>query len=224
MDYSEIISELKLKRDPKNIEGMARFGITSRNTLGIPIPYLRKMATRIGKNQKLSEKLWQSDIHEARMLAAFIGEPELVKEGQMERWVRDFDSWDICDQVCGNLFDRSKFAYKKALQWSSSDKEFIKRAGFVLMATLAVHDKDADNKKFTQFFSIIKAESTDKRNFVRKAVNWSLRQIGKRNKELNLRAIKVSKELKKSESSAARWIGSDALRELESPAVRKRIW
>ena len=141
----------------------------------------------------------------------------------METWVKDFDSWDVCDQVCSNLFDKTPFAYRKAIEWSKREEEFVKRAGFVLMATLSVHDKKADNKKFEQFFPIIKRESNDNRNFVKKAVNWALRQIGKRNLSLNKKAIKTAKEIQKMDSKSARWIASDALRELTSEKIQKRL-
>jgi len=141
----------------------------------------------------------------------------------MEHWVKDFDSWDVCDQVCSNLFDKTKFAYRKAIEWSKINEEFIKRAGFVLMATLAVHDKEADNQKFIRFLPIIKREATDERNFVKKAVNWALRQIGKRNSALNKIAIQTAKEIQKIDSKSAKWIVSDALRELTSETVRKKL-
>jgi 3-methyladenine DNA glycosylase AlkD len=137
--------------------------------------------------------------------------------------VADFDSWDVCDQVCSNLFDKTEFALKKASEWSGRKEEFVKRAGFVLMAALAVHDKDADGKTFLNFLSIIKREATDERNFVKKAVNWALRQIGKRNIKLNKAAIKTTEEIRKIDSKAARWIATDALRELTSVAVLKRL-
>jgi 3-methyladenine DNA glycosylase AlkD len=149
--------------------------------------------------------------------------PEKVTETQLERWVKDFDSWDVCDQCCSNLFDKTKFAHKKAIEWSKRREEFVKRAGFVLMATLAVHDKEADNQKFMRFLPIIKREATDERNFVKKAVNWALRQIGKRNSALNKIAIQTAKKIQKIDSKSARWIASDAIRELTSEAVRKKL-
>lgn len=216
MNSKEIIVQLKKQANAKNVAGMARFGINPHNTLGISVYVIRDIAKKIGKNHKLAQELWDSKIHEARLLAGFIDELEKVTEKQMEKWVKDFDSWDICDQVCSNLFDKTPFAYKKAFEWSKRKEEFVKRAGFVLMACLAVHDKKAEDKKFEQFFPIIKKHSTDERNFVRKAVNWALRQIGKRNLSLNKKAIKVANEIKKIDSRSARWIANDAIRELKS--------
>jgi len=202
---------------------MARFGINPKDTYGVSIPVLRKMAKQIGRNHLLAKKLWTLGIHEARILAGMIDPPEEVSEDQMEKWVKDFDSWDVCDQVCSNLFDKTKFAHKKAIEWSKRREEFVKRAGFVLMATLAVHDKEASDKEFLKFLPIIKREATDERNFVKKAVNWALRQIGKRNLSLNKMAIQTAKELQRTDSKSARWIASDAIRELTSEAVQKKL-
>jgi 3-methyladenine DNA glycosylase AlkD len=223
MEYEQVMKKLKSMENRKNKEGMARFGIKTDKAYGISLYELRPLARKIGKDHKLAQKLWASKVHEARMLAAFIDEPEKVTEKQMERWVKDFDSWDICDQTCSSLFDQTPYAYKKAVEWSKRKEEFVKRSGFVMMAALSVHDKKAKDKDFEKFFPIIIRESTDDRNFVKKAVNWALRQIGKRNKQLNKKAIKVGKEIKKKDSKAARWIASDALRELESEKVRKRL-
>ncbi len=223
MDGEEILEQLKSLSNPKAIAGMARFGINPKNTYGVSIPVLRKMAKQIGKNHRLAEKLWRSGIHEARILAGMIDSPEKITQEQMEGWVRDFDSWDVCDQCCSNLFDKTKFAHQKAVEWSRRKEEFVKRAGFVLMATLAVHDKEANNQKFLRFVPIIKREATDDRNFVKKAVNWALRQIGKRNRSLNKEAIKIAKEIQKIDSKSAKWIASDALRELTSEAVQKKL-
>jgi 3-methyladenine DNA glycosylase AlkD len=202
---------------------MARFGITAKNTLGIPIPELRKLAKEIGKDHKLAKELWKSGIHEARILSSFISDPGLTTEKQMGEWVKDFDSWDVCDQVCSSLFDKTKVAHKKTFEWAKRKEEFVKRAGFALMACLAVHDKKSSDRKFLDYLPVIKRESTDERNFVRKAVNWALRQIGKRNRKLNKAAIKTAKEISKIDSKAAKWIAKDALRELSSEAVQKMI-
>jgi len=223
MDYSQIMGKLKSLKNQKNRDGMARFGIKTDKAYGISLPVLRGFAREIPRNHDLAGKLWKSEIHEARMLASFIGEPERVTEGQMEEWVRGFDSWDICDQVCSNLFDRTPFAYKKAFEWSERNEEFVKRAGFVMMACLAVHDKKVTDSRLEQFFPVIKKHSTDERNFVKKAVNWALRQIGKRNLALNKKAIAVAKDIKNTDSKSARWVANDAIRELESEAVQKRL-
>lgn len=223
MQANQILKKLKSQAKPKNVEGMTRFGINPKNTYGVSIPVLRKMAKEIGKDHRLALQLWDSGIHEARILAGLIDEPDKVTERQMEKWVKDFDSWDVCDQVIGNLFDRTKFAYLKAFAWSKRKEEFVKRAGFVMMATLSVHDKEAKDRKFEQFLPIIKRESIDERNFVKKAVNWALRQIGKRNKALNKKAIAVAKEIQRMDAKSAKWIANDALRELTGEAVQKRL-
>ena len=220
MQYQNIIKQLKSKANPANAAGMARFGINPKNTLGISIPELRKMAKKIGKNHSLALELWDSGIHEARLLAGFIDDKSMITEKQMESWVKDFDSWDICDQVCSNLFDKTPYAYKNALKWSKDKREFVKRAGYVLMACLAVHDKKAEDKQMIKFFPAIIKGSTDERNFVKKAVNWALRQIGKRNSRLNKEALIVSKKILSIPSKSAAWIATDAIRELQIKAKR----
>jgi 3-methyladenine DNA glycosylase AlkD len=220
MNYNEILKKLKSLSDPKAVEGMARFGINPKNTYGVSIPEIRKLAKEIGKDHKLAQQLWSSGIHEARILAGLVDRIEDVTEEQMEKWVKDFDSWDVCDQVCMNLFDKTKFAYAKAEEWSKRKEEFVKRAGFALMASLAVHDKKSKDEEFLKFLPIIKRESTDERNFVKKAVNWALRQIGKRNKNLNKLAIQTAKEIQKIDSKTSKWIASDAIKELKSKASK----
>jgi 3-methyladenine DNA glycosylase AlkD len=222
-ELEAIIHEIKSQYKKENLEGMARFGINTENAYGASIPFLRKIAKRVGKNHKLALELWATGIHDARNLAGFIGDPLLVTEKQADSWAEDFDSWDVCDLCCGNLFDKTPFAWKKAVEWSKRDEEYVKRAGFALMAALAVHDKAAGNSKFESLYPLIKRASTDERNFVRKAVNWALRQIGKRNKKLNASALKLAKEIQKIDSKSARWIAADAIRELESEAVKKRL-
>jgi len=224
MKYKEILKKLRSLANPKNVKGMNRFGIRPKTKLlGISIYDIRKLAKEIGKDHKLALQLWSSKIHEARHLAGIIDESEKVTEKQMENWVKGFDSWDICDQVCSNLFDKTEFAYKKVFEWSKRKQEYVKRTAFALIACLAVHDKKAKDSVFIKFFPIIKRESTDERNFVKKAVNWSLRQIGKRNIRLNKKAIKLAKEIKKIDSKSAKWIAADAIRELESEQVQKRL-
>ena len=223
MEYDEIIKKLKSLSSPKNVEGMARFGINSKNTLGVSMPNVRKIAKEIGKDHKLAERLWNSKIHEARILASLVDEPEKISEKQMEKWVYDFDSWDVCDQICSNLFDKTEFAYKKVFEWSERKEEFVKRAGFVLMATMSVHDKKMRDSEFQKFFPLIKKYSTDERNFVKKAVNWALRQIGKRNINLNKKAINLAKEIQEIDSKTAKWIARDALCELENEKIKKRF-
>ena len=223
MQYDDILERLKSLSNPKAVEGMARYGITPGKAYGVSIPDLRDIAKEIGSDHGLAQRLWESDIRETRILACMIDAPEMVTEDQMESWVKEFDYWEVCDQCCQNFFEKTKFAYQKAMEWSSRDKEFIKRAGFVLMARLAVSDKKADDEEFLRFLPIIKRESTDNRNFVRKAVNWALRQIGKRNLALNQMAIETAKEIQQINSRSARWVASDAIRELTSEAVQKRL-
>ncbi len=223
MRYSEIMALLKSHYKPENIEGMARFGITSKKAYGVPMPELRKLARRIGRDHELAQRLWASGVLDARTLAALIDDPEQVTEEQMESWAADFDNWAICDTCCGSLFDRTKLAYRKAAEWSKREEEFVKRAGFALMAWLATHDKQARDTRFEGFLRIIKQQATDERSFVKKAVNWALRQIGKRNAALNRKAIALAEEMRGIDSRAARWIAADALRELCSEAVQERL-
>lgn len=223
MQPKQVINRLKSLSDPEAVKGMARFGINPKNTYGVSIPNLRKLAKEIGRNHELAQQLWESGIHEARILASMIDNPEEVTNEQMESWVKDFDSWDVCDQCCSNLFEKTRFAYQKAIEWSSRKEEFVKRAGFVLMARLAVSDKKVADNPFVTFLSVIQREAGDNRNFVKKAVNWALRQIGKRNPALNKKAIEAAKEIQKVDSRSSRWISSDALRELTSEAVQRRL-
>ncbi len=217
----EIIRELREQGNPSSLKGMARFGIATGTAFGVSVPTVRSLAKKIGRDHRLSLDLWKTGYHDARLLASMIDDPIQVSEDQMESWAKDFDSWDVVDQCCGNLFDKTPFAVKKSLQWSRRSEEFVKRAGFSLMAYLAVHDKKASNKTFLEFLPVIARESSDERNFVRKAVNWALRQIGKRNLALNKSAITTAKEIRRTDSQAAGWIARDALRELTSEAVLK---
>ena len=219
----EILKKLKSQANPENVKGMARFGINPQKIYGITIPVLRKMAKEIGQDHQLSQQLWDSGIHEARILASMIDEPEKVSEKQLEKWVKDFDSWDVCDQVCMNLFEKVPLASKKINDWSKRKEEFVKRTAYALMACLAWHNKEAPNSFFVKFLPLIKKGATDERNFVKKAVNWALRNIGKKNLALNKKAITAAQEIQKIESKSARWIAGDALRELTSEAVQKRL-
>ncbi|HEX7974605.1 MAG TPA: DNA alkylation repair protein [Anaerolineales bacterium] len=220
---ADILEQLKSLADPQALEGMRRYGINPVNTLGISMPKLRDLARRTGQDHQTALKLWDSGIHEARILAGLVDDPKQVSPEQMEAWAKDFDSWDVCDQVCGNLFDRTPFAVQKAIEWSERSEEFVKRAGFVLMAGLAVHAKKMPDEAFETFFPIILREATDGRNFVRKAVNWALRQIGKRSLYLNERAIETAWQIQKIEHKKSRWIASNALDELTDSRVQARI-
>ena len=223
MTYDEVITRLQALADPAAVAGMARFGISTRATLGVSVPSIRKLARAAGKNQDLAQRLWDSGIHEARILAGMVAEPGKITEALVDKWVREFDSWDVCDQTCMNLFDRLPFAYDKAKEWSSRQAEFEKRAGFALMACLAWADKNAADARFEEFFPFIVREAGDARKFVKKAVNWSLRQIGKRSLYLNKRALAVAGEIGKIDSKTARWVAVDAIRELTNPASVARI-
>jgi 3-methyladenine DNA glycosylase AlkD len=218
-----ILTRLRSLGDVRNREGMLRYAVANESALGVPTPTLRKLAREIGRDQALAEQLWRTEVFEARALAALIGEPAKVTEGLMERWTKDFDSWAICDGCCLSLFAETPLAHRKALEWTQREEEFVKRAGFSLMAVLAVHDKTAGDAKFLKFLPAIKRQSRDGRNFVKKAVNWALRQIGKRNPCLNAAAIETAEQIRKIDSPSARWIAADALRELKSEAVQRRL-
>ena len=202
---------------------MARFGIHARKVYGIPLPQLKRIARQVGKDHPLAQELWSSGAHEARLLACFIENPAEVTRRQMERWAGDFDNWAVCDGCCLHLFAKVPFAQEKAAAWCVRKQEFVKRAGFSMMAVLAVHDKDGSDVLFLQWLRLIEDASNDERNFVKKAVNWSLRQIGKRNLHLNKAAIRTAKAIQKLDSTSARWIAADALRELLSEAVQTRL-
>jgi len=223
LSAESIIAEMKSKADPGAVEGMVRFGISSVNTLGLSMPILRGMAKRVGRNHELAQALWKSGIHEAKILASFVDEPSKVTEAQMEKWVAGFDSWDVCDQCVSNLFDKTPFAFRKATEWSGREEEFVRHAGFAMMATLAVHDKGAPDSAFLGFFRAIEDGSRDPRNFVKKAVNWALRQIGKRNLPLNRAALGLAARISRADSPSAKWVASDAIRELKSEAVQKKL-
>jgi 3-methyladenine DNA glycosylase AlkD len=219
----EVINRLRLLGDPDRLEGMARYGIATGHAYGVSIPELRGLATEVRSDHQLALSLWDSSIHEARILASMIDDPALVDEAQMERWAGDLDSWDLCDQVCANLFRHTPFAYAKASEWSSRAEQFVKRAGFALIAGLAVADKRAPDERFAAFLPLVVRESGDDRNLVKKAVNWALRQIGKRNQHLNALAIDTALELQRESSKSAHWIAADALRELRSQSVQDRL-
>lgn len=225
MTCKQILKALKSLGNPKDVEGMARFGIKSDpgKIFGVRLPVMRKLAKEIGIDHELALDLWASGYREGRILAGMIADIKKTDEKLMDKWIKDFDSWEICDETLMNLFWKSPIAFKKAIEWTKRDKEFEKRAGFALMACLAWKDKEATDKQFEQFIPAILGSATDERNFVKKAVNWAIRQIGKRNKTLNKNFIQVSEKVAKLNSKPARWIASDALRELKSDAVQNRL-
>jgi 3-methyladenine DNA glycosylase AlkD len=222
-DFKQVMAKLQSLTRPDQLEGMARFGIADEGRLGVSIPQLRKMAREIGKDHALALGLWGSGIPDARILAAMVDEPEKLSARQMDEWVCGFNSWDVCDQVCMNLFDKSPLAWKKVREWSKRDEEFVKRAAYALIACLAWHDKSAGDDQFMGLLPIIRRGARDERNYVKKAVSWALRHIGKRNLQLNKAAIAEAAIIAELDSKAARWVASDALRELRSEGVRRRI-
>ena len=222
MTVEEVLTELKKLSNPAHFAQLERFGIENSNALGIKIPDLRLFAKKIGKNHELALELWKTEVHEARLLASFIDDPKLVTEQQLDAWVKDFDSWDICDQCC-SLLIQTPFAKRKIETYSAENKEFVKRTAFVLICALVIYDKKVNNESFYPYFELIEREAWDERNFVRKAVNWALRQIGKRNQALRLKAIECAERIQLQDSKSSRWIAADALRELRSEQVIKRL-
>jgi 3-methyladenine DNA glycosylase AlkD len=223
MTYVEILHLLKANANPENVQGMARFGIRTETALGLSMPFLRRTAKQIGVDHGLALRLWRSGIHEARILAALIDDPARVTSAQMNAWAKDFDSWDVCDQVCGNLFDRTRYGRRKAAVWAGKKPEFERRAGFAMMAALAWHDPQAENELFLKYLDLCEKYAFDERNFVKKAVNWALRNIGKRNRALRRAAVACARRIAQQDSRAARWVAADAIRELTNPKIIKRI-
>jgi 3-methyladenine DNA glycosylase AlkD len=219
----EVVRTLEAVGDPSRLEGMSRYGIDTSRALGVSVTELRRVARGLGRDHELAAALWASGVHEARILATLVDEPARVSEAQMDAWVADLDSWDVCDGVCGNLFDRTPFALAKAVEWSTREPEFEKRAAFAVMACAAVHRKDLPDSAFGSLLPVIREGATDDRNYVKKAVSWALRQIGKRSIGLNARAIRSAERIEQMDTRSARWIARDALRELRSDAVRARL-
>jgi 3-methyladenine DNA glycosylase AlkD len=218
-----VLARIASLGDPQGVAGMARFGIRPAKAYGLSVPQLRSMAREIGRNHDLARRLWATGIHDARTLAIFVADPVRLTEKDMEGWTKEFDNWAICDGCCVHLFDRTPFARRKVRAWSRRPEEFVKRAAFALMAALAVHDKKATDADFVGFLRIVAREAGDGRNGVKKAVNWALRQIGKRNRALNRTAIDTAEAIRAGGTRAGRWVASDALRELRSAAVQRRL-
>ena len=219
----DVLDKLQSKAHPENLKGMAKYGMTIEKRLGVSVPDMRQLAKELGRDHKLALDLWRTGVAEARIVAGMVGDPARLTEEQMEEWVKDIDSWDVCDQVCMNLFEKSQLAWKKILDWSEREEEFVKRTAFSLIACLAWHDKKASDEKFIELLPVIVRTATDERNFVKKAVNWALRNIGKRNTNLNEAAISTAKEIQRLDSKAARWIAADAIRELKSEAIQSKL-
>lgn len=222
MDISEIIADLKQLATPEHYAKLKHFGIEDKNALGVKIPDLRKYAKGLGKNHELALELWETGVHEVMIMASYIADSKQLTEAQAERWIRSFDSWDVCDQVC-DVIGKTDFAQKLIENYSTENEEFVKRTAFVLMCSLAVHDKKAPNELFISYLDIIEREAWDERNFVRKAVNWALRQIGKRNPVLRESAIETGERIKAQGTKSAKWIAGDALRELHDGKIIARV-
>jgi 3-methyladenine DNA glycosylase AlkD len=219
----QILQELKNHSDPLAVMGMAKVGINPEKTWGVKIPVLRAIARIHKKDHKLAIQLWETEIHEAKILASMVADIKLLDEVQMENWLKGFDSWDVCDQVIMNLFERHPLAWKKAVEWCGRQAEFEKRAAYVMMARLAVSDKKALDEKFVNFFPLLMEGAQDPRNMVKKAVNWAIRQIGKRNRQLNQKSVDLAEEIYRMDYKSARWIASDALRELRDEKIIRRL-
>lgn len=222
-EVKEIIREFKGLRNERNIEGMKRYGINVDTAFGITAPVLTGISKRYRFNHTLALELWNTSYHDARLLASMIDNPEEVTRKQLNKWVKDFDSWDVCDCCCNRLFRKVSFIEEFIPIWCRDKREFVKRAGFSMIAQLAVHKKSAPDSEFENYFDLITESSTDERNFVKKAVNWALRQIGKRNKSLNKKTLKISQKLLTFSSKSSGWIARDAIRELTNPLTLKRI-
>jgi 3-methyladenine DNA glycosylase AlkD len=225
MQVNEVIELLKSKSNPtpENLKGMARYGINTGRALCVSTPDIQKLAKQIGKDHALALQLWEAGWRESRILAAMIDEPARVTGEQMDSWVKDFDSWDVCDAACLHLFSWSSLAFEKAAGWPAREEEYVKRAGFALMACLAVGNRKSSDGQLAAFLPIIEREARDERNYVKKAVNWALRGVGKRNRTLNKLAIETAERIKLQDTRSARWIASDALRELSSEKTLGRI-
>lgn len=222
-DVAYALEWLERRGTKKNRDGMARYGIVADKVFGVSMGTMQSLAKELGRDHKLSEALWKTGWYEARMLASLVGEPDRVTPAQMERWAKSFDNWAVCDTATFVLWDRTPHAWGKVREWSGRKEEFVKRAAFAMLASLTVHDKKAPDAPYLAGLKLIEREAVDDRNFVKKAVNWALRSIGKRSRLLNQAAIDVARRLAESPEAAPRWVGKDALRELTSPAVQKRV-
>jgi 3-methyladenine DNA glycosylase AlkD len=217
------LSSLEKMSTRRDRENLARFGITATKAFGVSIANIQALARRLGRNHQLAAALWDTGWYEARLLTSFVDEPSRVTPAQMDRWCRDFDNWGICDTICFHLFDRTPHAWAKVAQWHDRRGEFVKRAAFALLASLALHDRGTGDQRFIHSLALIERAATDERNFVKKGVSWALRLIGRRNLALNAEAVTLSRRLSTSPDAAARWIGRGALRELTSPMVQRQL-
>lgn len=222
-DVSYALGWLEKRGTKKNRDGMARYGIVAKKVYGVSMGTMQSLAKELGRDHALSQALWRTGWYEARMLASLVGEPDRVTPAQMERWAKAFDNWAVCDTATFALWDRTPHAWPKVREWSSRKEEFVKRASFAMLASLTVHDKQAPDERYLEGLALIEREASDNRNFVRKAVNWALRSIGKRSPMLNQEAVAAAKRLAEADDPASRWVGKDAWRELTSPAVQRRL-
>lgn len=222
-DVRSSLAWLKKHATRQTRDGMARYGLPSDNALGVPVGRIQQLAKEIGRSQELADALWKTGVYEARLLACFVGEPARVTPALMDRWCRDFGNWGVCDTACFHLFDRTPHAWRKVEEWARRREEFSKRAGFVLLACLAAHDKTADDKAFARLLPLVERGAADERNFVKKGVNWALRHVGRRSAALNTAAVAIARRLADSPEPAPRWVGKDALRELTSAKVVARL-
>jgi 3-methyladenine DNA glycosylase AlkD len=219
----EALAWLERRGTKKNRDGMARYGIVAPKAFGVSVSMIQQLGKRLGRDHDLAVGLWKTGWYEARMLTAFVDEPDLVTAAQMDRWARDFDNWAVCDHLCFHLFDRTPHAWRKIEQWSRRREEFVKRAAFALLASVALHDKGAPDAPFVRSLCLVETAATDERNFVKKGVSWALRSLGRRNRALNAAGVELSKRLAASADAAPRWVGKDALRELAGPKVRRQL-
>lgn len=222
-DVASVVAELRNLANPKTLEGMSRYAIPSDKAFGVPVGTMRQLAKRLGRSHELAAALWKTGWYEARMLASFVDDPQLVTPAQMDSWCRDFDSWAICDTACFHLFDRTPHAFRKIRQWANRKPEFEKRAAFALLASVALHDKSAEDELFVQCLPLVESAATDDRNFVKKSLVWALRGVAGRSIALNSAATMVAQRLAATPDATARWIGKTTLRELGSPAARQRL-
>jgi 3-methyladenine DNA glycosylase AlkD len=222
-DVQYALAWLEKRGTQSNREGMARYGIVAKKVFGVSMATMQALAKELGHDHALSQALFRTGWHDARMLASLVGEPDRITPAQMDRWAKAFDNWAVCDTATFCLWDRSPHAWPKVREWSNRKEEFVKRAAFAMLASLTVHDKAAPDERYLEGLKLIEREAHDERNFVKKAVNWALRSIGKRSPMLNAKAVAVAKRLAEREDSSSRWVGKDALRELTSPAVQRRL-
>ena len=222
-EVQSVLTWLERRGTKKNRDGMARYAIPSDNAFGVSVADIRALGKRLGRNHELAAALWDTGWYEARMLTSFVDEPARVTPAQMDRWCRDFDNWAICDTLCFHLFDKTPHAWAKVEQWSDEREEFVKRAAFALLASLAGHDKHSGDDAFARCLPLIERAAPDERNFVKKGVSWALRGIGHRNPALHAAAVTLAQRLSASPQAAARWVGKDALRDLTRPAVVRRL-